>query len=270
MQATTIVVTSGKGGVGKTTVTANLGMALAKQGFHVCLIDTDTGLRNLDLLLGVEQRVIFDLVDVAEGRCRPEQALIHDRRSPNLCVLPTSQRHDKSALGPDDLRAVVATLRPRFDFVLLDCPAGIEEGFKTAIAAADRALVVLNPEVSSVRDADRVLGMLSDHGIRDVRLVLNRVREDMVARNDMISPEDVGELLRTPTLAVLPEDLRVVVSTNKGEPVALDRKARTGKLFEHMAKAVATNQLTIKAVVPEPVGMMGRLKSFLGVAAAAV
>lgn len=265
MQATTITVTSGKGGVGKTTVTANLGMALARLGYQVCLIDTDTGLRNLDLILGLEQRIIFDLLDVARGLCRPEQALIHDRREPNLYLLPTSQRDDKTALSPSDMRLVVSALRPRFDYILIDCPAGIEEGFQTAIAAADQALVVVNPEVSSVRDADRVLSMLHAAGVRGARLVINRLRPEMVARHDMIDAVDVAELLRTPTLAVLPEDTRVIVSTNRGEPVALDRKAKTGQLFEQMARAIATNQLRPR---PEPAGLVGRVKAFFAGAAA--
>jgi septum site-determining protein MinD len=268
MPATAIVITSGKGGVGKTTVTANLGMALARAGHQVCLIDTDTGLRNLDLVLGLEQRIVFDLVDVARGDCRPDQALIHDRRQPNLYLLPTSQRYDKTAVGPDEMNKVVEALRDRFDYVLIDCPAGIEEGFATAIAAADQAIVVLTAEVSSVRDADRVLGMLQEGGISDIRLIINRLRPEMVTRHDMIGPVDIGELLRVPTLAVLPEDTRVIVSTNRGEPVVLDRTAKTGRLFERMAEAIVTKQLTITQL-PPTASFMGRVKNFFFAAAAA-
>lgn len=269
MEATAIVVTSGKGGVGKSTVTANIGMALAQLGHQVCLIDTDTGLRNLDLLLGLEQRIVFDLVDVAHGHCRPEQALIYDRRQPNLYLLPTSQRCDKTSIGPADMRLVVSALRERFDFILIDCPAGIEEGFQTAIAAADEALVVVNPEVSSVRDADRVVGMLQDAGLKNVRLIVNRMRNQMAARNDMIDARDIGELLRTPTLAVVPEDTQVIVSTNRGEPLVLNRTAKTGRLFEAMAKAIEGHQLTI-TVSNEQYGLVGRLKNFFQSAAHAV
>lgn len=269
MQATAIVVTSGKGGVGKTTVTANLGMALAGLGFKVCLVDTDTGLRNLDLVLGLEQRIIFDLVDVARGDCRLAQALIHDRREPNLYVLPTSQRCDKSALTPQDMLLVMAGLRTQFDFVLIDCPAGIEEGFQTAIAAADQALVVVNPEVSSVRDADRVVGMLSDGGVKDIRLVVNRLRPEMVQRHDMIGVGDIEELLGVPALASLPEDTRVIVSTNRGEPLVLDRKAKTGQLFEHLARELAGRDEALLPSAPS-YSLLARVKAFFAGTPAAV
>ena len=260
MQGKTIVVTSGKGGVGKTTVTANLGMALANAGARVCLIDTDTGLRNLDLILGVEQRIIFDLVDVIKGDCRLQQALIRDRRVGNLYFLPASQRAEKSAIKPSDMKLVVASLRESFDFILIDCPAGIEEGFQVAIAAADHALVVVNPEVSSVRDADRVVGLLEQAGIKETQLVLNRVRHEMVDRHDMIGPADVEELLGVPALCVLPDDPSVIISTNRGEPLALDRTAKLRKAFEDMASALAG---TAPRVVPQPgtVTFLGRLKS---------
>ncbi|MDB5098206.1 MAG: septum site-determining protein MinD [Cyanobacteria bacterium RYN_339] len=260
MEATAIVITSGKGGVGKTTITANLGMGLAGLGYKVCLVDTDTGLRNLDLVLGLEQRIVFDLVDVARGHCRLQQALIHDRRNPNLYVLPTSQRCDKTALKPADMRLVMAALRQSFDYVLIDCPAGIEEGFQVAIAAADQALVIVNPEVSSVRDADRVLGMLQEAGMRDVRLIINRLRPEMVARNDMMDVRDIEEILGVPMLAALQEDSQVIVSTNRGEPLVLDKRAKTGKLFEEMAKAVSGRQICLVAM-PGPITFMGRIKA---------
>lgn len=260
MQGTTIVITSGKGGVGKTTVTANLGMALATMGARVCLIDTDTGLRNLDLVLGLEQRIVFDLVDVCKGDCRLQQALIRDRRSANLYFLPASQRAEKSAIKPSDMRLVVASLRESFDFILIDCPAGIEEGFQVAIAAADQALVVVNPEVSSVRDADRVIGLLEQGGIKETQLVINRVRPDMVSRHDMISPEDVEELLGVPALAVMPDDPTVIISTNRGEPLVLDRNAKQRQTFEHMAHSLGGQE---EHVVPQPgpVTFFGKLKS---------
>lgn len=260
MQGKTIVITSGKGGVGKTTMTANLGMALALRGARVCLIDTDTGLRNLDLVLGVEQRIIFDLVDVIKGECRLQQALIRDRRQGNLYFLPASQRAEKKDIKPSDMRLVVASLRESFDFILIDCPAGIEEGFQVAIAAADHALVVVNPDVSSVRDADRVVGLLEAAGIKDTQLVINRVRPDQVTRHDMISPCDVEELLGVPAIAVLPDDPAVIISTNRGEPIALDRAAKLRKTFDDMATALIGE---MPRVVPQPgqVTFLGRLKS---------
>ncbi|MNS41989.1 Septum site-determining protein MinD [compost metagenome] len=261
MQGKTIVVTSGKGGVGKTTMTANLGMALATSGARVCLIDTDTGLRNLDLILGVEQRIVFDLVDVIRGNCRLQQALIRDRREPNLYFIPASQRAEKSDIKPSDMRLIVASLRETFDFILIDCPAGIEEGFQVAIAAADQALVVVNPEVASVRDADRVVGLLEQAGIKETQLVINRVRAEMIARNDMISPSDVEELLGVPALAVLPDDPSVIVSTNRGEPVVLDRNARLRKTFEDMAQALRGDGTLVVAPQIGPVTFLGRLKS---------
>lgn len=260
MEATSIVITSGKGGVGKTTITANLGMGLANLGYKVCLVDTDTGLRNLDIVLGLEQRIIFDLVDVARGECRLQQALVHDRRNPNLYLLPTSQRGDKTALKPSDMRLVMASLRPCFDYVLIDCPAGIEEGFQVAIAGADQALVIVNPEVSSVRDADRVLGMLQEAGLADVRLIINRLRPEMVARHDMMDVRDIEEILGVPMLAALQEDTQVIVSTNRGEPLVLNKQAKTGKLFEEMARAVSGREIRL-VPVPGPVSFMGRIKA---------
>jgi septum site-determining protein MinD len=261
MQGKTIVITSGKGGVGKTTMTANLGMALANTGARVCLIDTDTGLRNLDLVLGVEQRIIFDLVDVTRGDCRLQQALIRDRRQPNLYFIPASQRAEKSAIKPSDMRLVVASLRETFDFILIDCPAGIEEGFQVAIAAADHALVVVNPEVSSVRDADRVIGLLEAAGIRETQLVINRVRPEMIARHDMIGAADVEELLGVPALAVLPDDPAVIVSTNRGEPLSLDRNAKLRKTFDDMAASLGGQTQAVVSPQPGPVTFLGRLKS---------
>jgi septum site-determining protein MinD len=268
MEATAIVVTSGKGGVGKSTITANLGMGLAKLGYKVCLVDTDTGLRNLDLILGLEQRIVFDLVDVARGDCRLNQALVHDRRNPNLYLLPTSQRCDKTAIKPADMQLVMAQLRQAFDYVLIDCPAGIEEGFQVAIAAADHALVIVNPEVSSVRDADRVLGMLQEAGLRDVRLIINRLRPEMVARHDMMDVRDIEEILGVPMLAAIQEDARVIVSTNRGEPLVLDKQAKTGKLFEEMARAVSGHQTGEEIrMVPMPgrVSFIGRLRALFAV-----
>lgn len=260
MLGRTIVVTSGKGGVGKTTVTANLGMSLAKRGARVCLIDTDTGLRNLDLVLGLESRITFDLIDVARGECRLEQALIHDRREPNLYFMPTSQRCEKSALTPADLLTVVSALRDRFDFVLVDSPAGIEEGFQTAIAGADQALVVVHPEVSSVRDADRVVRLLEAAGIGKIELVINRLRPEMVARQDMLAVEDIEELIGARAVAALPDDREVLASTNRGEPLVLDSHNRLAAHFERLADGLAGPAFRL-VEPPRPQGFVGKLKA---------
>ncbi|HEY9724268.1 MAG TPA: septum site-determining protein MinD [Oscillatoriaceae cyanobacterium] len=260
MNGKTLVVTSGKGGVGKTTVTANLGLALARLGSRVCLIDMDLGLRNLDLVLGVEQRIVYDLVDVARGECRLQQALIHDRRESRLYFLPAAQSVGQNAVSSADLVRLVAGLRESFDFVLIDCPAGIEAGFATAIAAADAALVIVMPEVASVRDADRVLGLLERRGLRDVQLLVNRMRPEMAERNDMIGVTDLEELLGVPAIAVLPDDPEIVVSTNRGEPVALNPHARLRRHFDQLAIAVAGQQLHVLDGIP-PSGFLQRLKA---------
>lgn len=238
-QGSTIVVTSGQTGVGKTMVTANLGLALAQRGARVCLIDCDPGLLNLDVVLGLDQRIIFDLVDVAQNRCRLQQALIHDRRQPLLYFLPASQRCDKGALTPADMRSIVGSLKDCFDFILIDAPAGFDEGFQTAIAAADRALLVVNPESRSVRDTDRLLELLAANQLREVQLIVNRVRPGDTARHDTISAADVEELLGVPALANVPDDPAVILSTNRGEPLVFDRHGRLSRLFDQLAAAVA-------------------------------
>ena len=209
-----IVDTSGKGGVGKTTTSANVGTGLAMLGEKVILIDTDIGLRNLDVVMGLENRIVYNLVDVVEGNCRLKQALIKDKRYPNLFLLPSAQTRDKSSVTPGQMRKLVDDLREEFDYVLLDCPAGIEQGFKNAIAGADRALVVTTPEVSAIRDADRIIGLLENQEIRDIQLIVNRVRMDMVRRGDMMSVDDVMDIL------AMPDDENIVISTNQGEPLA--------------------------------------------------
>lgn len=234
-------------------------MALAQAGHRVCLVDTDMGLRNLDLVLGVEQRIIFDLVDVAFGDCRLQQALIHDRRNANLYFLPASQRCDKSVLRPVDMQLIAGHLRETFDFVLIDSPAGIEEGFMVAIAGADEALLVVNPEVSSVRDADRVVGLLDKNGIKTIRMIVNRVRPEMVKRHDQIALEDIEELLGVPTLAMMPDDPIVITSTNKGEPLVLNKQAKLGKTFEAMAQALGGQ--AVHSVAPGNVTFFSRIRA---------
>ena len=214
-----IVITSGKGGVGKTTTSANVGTGLAMLGEKVVLIDTDIGLRNLDVVMGLENRIVYNLVDVVEGNCRMKQALIKDKRYPNLFLLPSAQTKDKSAVTPGQMQKLVDDLREEFDYILLDCPAGIEQGFKNAITGADRAIVVTTPEVSAIRDADRIVVLLEAEDINKIDLVINRIRMDMVRRGDMMSIEDVTDILGIPIIGAIPDDEEIVISTNQGEPL---------------------------------------------------
>ena len=217
-----IVITSGKGGVGKTTSTANIGTGLAKLGKSVVMIDTDIGLRNLDVVMGLENRIVYNLVDVVEGNCRMKQALIKDKRYSNLYLLPSAQTRDKTAVNPEQMKKLIDELRPEFDYILLDCPAGIEQGFKNAIAAADRALIVTTPEVSAIRDADRIIGLLEANDIHKINLIVNRLRMDMVKRGDMMSIEDVIDILAIDLIGAVPDDEHIVIATNQGEPLAGD------------------------------------------------
>ncbi len=218
--AEVIVVTSGKGGVGKTTTTANLGTGLSKLDKKVVLVDTDIGLRNLDVVLGLENRIVYNLVDVVDGNCKISQALIKDKKTDGLYLLPAAQTRDKDAVTPDQMRELVEELRKDFDYIILDCPAGIEQGFKNAIAAADRALVVTTPEVSAVRDADRIIGLLEANEIKNIRLIVNRLNVDMVKHGNMMTAEDVVEVLSIDLIGVVPYDEKIVVSTNTGTPLA--------------------------------------------------
>lgn len=239
-----IVVTSGKGGVGKTTVTANLGAGLAKIGFKVVLVDTDIGLRNLDVVMGLENRVVYNLVDVVEGNCRLRQALIKDRTYPNLSLLATAQMCDKSAVSPEQMTKLVEQLKEHFDYVLLDCPAGIEQGFRNAIAAADRAIVVTTPEVSAIRDADRIIGLLQscEHEIKPIELIVNRLRMDMIERGDMMSVDDVIEILGADLIGYIPDDEMVVVATNNGETL-IEKESVAGEAFRNISNRVAGNEV---------------------------
>ncbi len=230
-----IVITSGKGGVGKTTTTANVGTGLAKLERKVVLIDTDIGLRNLDVVMGLENRIVFNLVDVIEGTCRIKQALIKDKRYPNLYLLPAAQSKDKTAVNPEQMKKLCDELRDEFDYILMDCPAGIEQGFQNAIAGADRAIVVTTPEVSAVRDADRIIGLLEAHEMKHTHLLVNRLRMDMVKRGDMMSSDDVVEVLAIDLIGVVPDDENIVISTNQGEPL-VGNDTMAGKAYMNICR----------------------------------
>ncbi len=237
-----IVVTSGKGGVGKTTSSANIGTGLAAAGKRVVLIDADIGLRNLDVVMGLENRIVYNLVDVIEGKCRIKQALIRDRRYPTLYLLPSAQTKDKSAVTPEQMVKMINHLKSQFDYVILDCPAGIEQGFQNAIAGADRAFVVTTPEVSAIRDADRIIGLLESREFTQIHLIINRLRYDMVKRGDMMSSSDVVDILSIPLLGIVPDDENVVVSTNQGEPL-VGSSTMAGKAYENICRRVLNEEV---------------------------
>jgi septum site-determining protein MinD len=266
LNAKSIVVTSGKGGVGKTTTTANVGAALAKQGEKVVVIDTDVGLRNLDVVMGLEGRVVYDLIDVFEGHCKLKQALIRDKRVDNLYLLAASQTKDKSALSEARMQETVRLLLDQegFDRVVIDSPAGIESGFQTAASGADGALVVVNPEVSSVRDADRIIGLLEARGISEVRLVINRMRAEMVHRGDMLEVDDVLEILGVKLIGIIPEDERILVSTNLGNPASLDDGNKAGTEFRNVARRILGEEVPYLALERNSGGLLGGLRRLFG------
>ena len=232
-----IVVTSGKGGVGKTTASANVGTGLAKLNKKVVLIDTDIGLRNLDVVMGLENRIVYNLVDVVEGNCRPKQAMIKDKRYDNLYLLPSAQTRDKTSVTPEQMKTLTNELRQEFDYIILDCPAGIEQGFKNAIAGADRALVVTTPEVSAIRDADRIIGLLEANEMKRTDLIVNRIRTDMVKRGEMMSLEDVLDILAINLIGAVPDDENIVISTNQGEPLA-GNNTLAGQAYMNICKRI--------------------------------
>lgn len=258
-----IVVTSGKGGVGKTTTSANVGTALALQGKSVVLVDADIGLRNLDVVMGLENRIVYDLVDVVEGRCRLKQALIKDKRFEGLFLLPAAQTRDKDAVSPEQMKKLCDSLREEFDFIILDCPAGIEQGFKNAVAGADRALIVTTPEVSAVRDADRIIGLLESQGVSNMQLIINRVRMQMVKRGDMMAMDDVVEILAVDLIGVVPDDEQIVVTTNKGEPATADGNSLAGKAFKNIASRVTGEEIPFLDLNVNN-NFMGKLKKVFG------
>jgi len=233
-----IVVTSGKGGVGKTTTVANLGAGLAQQGKSVVLIDTDIGLRNLDVVLGLENRIVYDLVDIIEGTCRMRQAMIKDKRFNGLFLIPAAQTRDKMSVNESQMKKLVGELEAEFDYILIDCPAGIEQGFKNAIAGAKSAIVVTVPEVSAVRDADRIIGLLSANGIDDCELLVNRLRPDLVRKGDMLALDDTLDILGIDLVGVVPEDETIIRSSNIGEPIVGNEKSLAGKAYENITRRI--------------------------------
>ena len=251
MTAQVITVTSGKGGVGKTTAVANLATALAMDGKRVVCIDGDIGLRNLDVVMGLENRIVYDIVDVIEGRCKLKQAMIRDKHYPEMYLIPAAQTRDKNAVSPSDMVRICNDLRPDNDFVIIDSPAGIERGFRNAIAAADRVLVVTNPEVSAVRDADRVVGILEAEEKGNPGLIINRLNPTLVKNNDMLSAEDVLDLLGIRLIGIVPEDENVIIGSNRGTPIAADGKSRAGQAFRNIAKRLQGQDIPFMDLTPQ-------------------
>jgi len=263
MDSRVITITSGKGGVGKTTTTANLGTALAMQGKKVAVVDSDIGLRNLDAVLGLENRIVYDLVDVVEGQCRLRQALIKDKRLPELYLLPAAQTRDKNAINSIQMEQLCQQLRQEFDFVLIDSPAGIEQGFRNAIVGADEIIIVANPEMASVRDADRIIGLVEAAGKPEPRLILNRLRPEMVKRGDMMDVADVLEVLGIDLVGIVPEDELIIVSINKGEPIVYEKRSRAGSAYINAAQRMIGKEVPLEEV-EEATTFMERLRRMIG------
>ncbi len=260
----TILICSGKGGVGKTTLTANLGIALAQLGARTAVLDADFGLRNLDLLLGLENRIVYTAQEVLEETCRLEQALVKHKQEPNLALMPAGNPRMLDWLKPDDMKRIVDMLCNEFDFVLIDCPAGVEDGFKNALAGAKEAIVVTNPEVSAVRDADRVIGLLNSNGIKPVQLVLNRVRPKMIASQEMLSVEDVTDILALPLLGLVLEDEQVIVSTNRGEPLTLlGINSPAAKCYTNIARRIQGEDVPLINPSKQGSGIKDKFKRFM-------
>ena len=264
MDSRVITITSGKGGVGKTTTAANLGTALALHGKKVAVIDADIGLRNLDAVLGLENRIVYDLVDVVEGQCRLRQALIKDKRSPELYLLPAAQTRDKNAINSVQMEQLCQQMRQEFDFVLIDSPAGIEQGFRNAIVGADEIIIVTNPEMASVRDADRIIGLVEAAGKPEPRLILNRLRAEMVRRGDMMDVADVLEVLGIDLMGIVPEDEMIIVGTNKGEPVVYEKRSRAGRAFINAAQRIMGTEVPLDEVEEAPT-LVERLRRLMGI-----
>ena len=258
-----IVITSGKGGVGKTTTTANLGASLAIAGKKVVLVDTDIGLRNLDVVMGLENRIVYDLVDVIEEKCKLRQALIKDKRFEELFLLPAAQTRDKTAINEEQMKELTEKLKEEFDYVLIDCPAGIEQGFKNAVAGADRAIVVTTAEISAIRDADRIIGLLESSEIKNPELIINRLRANMVKKGEMMDVEDIVDLLSIDLIGVVPDDEYIITQTNKGEPVIKNKKAPSGKAYIETARRILGENIDVSIPGKKQKGFWARLFSSL-------
>jgi septum site-determining protein MinD len=256
-----IVITSGKGGVGKTTVTANLGMALARCGRQVALVDADFGLRNLDLLLGLENRVVYTALDVLAGQCRLEQALVKDKRQEGVVLLPAAQSRMKESVNPAQMKKLLGVLSQKYEYILVDSPAGIETGFQNAIAAATESLIVTTPEVAAVRDADRVVGLLEAQGIKRIHLIVNRLKPAMVQAEQMMSVQDVQELLAIPLIGVIPDDERVIVSSNRGEPLVLaEQVSLPGIAVNNIARRLEGEKIPFLDLMAEHENLLSRIR----------
>lgn len=261
--ARVIVITSGKGGVGKTTITANLGTAVAQLGKKVCLIDADFGLRNLDLLLGLEQRVVYTIIDALSGECTLEKAIVKDKRTPGLHLLPAAQNRTKDAITPDQMKEVIEQLSPSFDFIFVDCPAGIEMGFRNAIIAAQEALIVTTPEVAAVRDADRVVGLLESENMKSIRLIVNRLRPEMVQMDEMLSVEDILDLLVVPLIGIVPDDKKIIISSNRGEPLVLsEQDSLPGIAIKNIAKRIYGLDVPYLDLMASPDTLFTKIRRF--------
>ena len=256
-----IVITSGKGGVGKTTTTANLGASLAIAGKKVVLVDTDIGLRNLDVVMGLENRIVYDLVDVIEEKCKLRQALIKDKRFEELFLLPAAQTRDKTAINEEQMKELTEKLKEEFDYVLIDCPAGIEQGFKNAVAGADRAIVVTTAEISAIRDADRIIGLLESSEIKNPELIINRLRPNMVKKGEMMDVDDIVDLLSIDLIGVVPDDEYIITQTNKGEPVIKNKKAPSGKAYIETARRILGENIDVSIPGKKQKGFWARLFS---------
>lgn len=257
-----LVITSGKGGVGKTTTTANIGTGLAMLGKKVVVVDADIGLRNLDVVMGLENRIVYNIIDVVEQNCRLKQALIRDKRFKGLFLLPAAQTKDKTAISPEQMQTLVNELKETFDYVIIDCPAGIEQGFKNAVAGADRAFIVTTPEISAVRDADRIIGLLEAKGLHNPKLIVNRIRHEMVVRGDMMNIEDMIDILAIDLIGIVPDDEAIVISTNKGEPVVNDQTTLSGKAFNNIARRIMGEEVEYINLEAKK-GMFQRLRAKL-------
>ncbi|ALS26990.1 septum site-determining protein MinD [Paenibacillus cisolokensis] len=258
-----IVVTSGKGGVGKTTTSANLGTALALLGKKVCMVDTDIGLRNLDVVMGLENRIIYDLVDVAQGRCRLQQALVKDKRFDELYMLPAAQTKDKHDVTPEQVKDMVMELKKDHDYVIIDCPAGIEQGFRNAVAGADRAIIVTTPENAAVRDADRVIGLLEQSQLPS-KLIINRIRANMVKSGEMLDVEDICNILAIDLLGIVPDDEKVIKSANAGEPTVMNPSSRAAIAYRNIARRILGDMVPLMPL-EEKSGVFSRFRKFLGI-----